>query len=117
MKYSYCLAVILFIAGCQHNASAPTADNQNTFWYEAGYQDAISGLVVKDNSVLEEWFGNPQIDREAYLRGYGAGQADFCRIDNMPAWGKSGKNFPASCDGVADAEQLRVQWQRSMNQP
>lgn len=114
MKCSYVLAVILIIAGCQNNVSTPMTSGEKDFWYEAGYQDAVSGMVVKDNSVLEEWFGNPQVDRESYLRGYGAGQANFCRIDNMRAWGKSGKSFPASCDGVAEAESLKNQWQQSV---
>lgn len=115
MKYSYALAVILFTTGCQHHASAPTDNGEKNFWYDAGYQDAISGMVVKDNSSLEEWFGNPQVDRESYLFGYSAGQLAFCQADNILAWGKAGKNFPASCDGVANAEQLRTLWQQRMN--
>lgn len=115
MKYSYVLAVILAIAGCQSHVSAPITREGKNFWYEAGYQDALSGMVVKDNHVLEEWFGTPQVDRESYLRGYGAGQASFCRTDNVQAWGKAGKNFPASCDGVADADSLKDQWQQSFD--
>ncbi|MBJ7224013.1 MULTISPECIES: DUF2799 domain-containing protein [unclassified Brenneria] len=112
MKYSYFLAVILFTAGCQTDVSAPSSGGEKTFWYDTGYQDAASGMVVKDNSALEEWFGNPQVDRDAYLRGYNAGQADFCHAANMREWGKSGKSFPASCDGTANAEQLRTEWQQ-----
>ncbi|QTF07401.1 DUF2799 domain-containing protein [Brenneria izadpanahii] len=115
MKYSYFLAVILFLTGCQNNASAPTANEEKNFWYDAGYKDAVSGMVVKDDSALAEWFGTPQIDRESYLFGYSAGQSAFCQPGNMLEWGKAGKNFPASCDGVANAEQLRALWQQSIN--
>ncbi|MCG8710917.1 DUF2799 domain-containing protein [Brenneria sp. 4F2] len=115
MKCSYILAVILLITGCQQDTSAPAAHGDNNVWYEVGYQDAISGTVVKDNSSLEEWFGHLPVDREAYLSGYSAGQSAFCRADNILAWGKTDKNFPASCDGVADAEQLRALWQQSVN--
>ncbi|CPR17638.1 DUF2799 domain-containing protein [Brenneria goodwinii] len=115
MKYSYILAVILFITGCQNNASAPTVNAEKNFWYDAGYKDAVSGMVVKDNSTLAEWFGDPQVDRESYLFGYNAGQAAFCQTENMHEWGKAGKNFPASCDGVANAEQLRALWQQGIN--
>ncbi|MEC5345054.1 DUF2799 domain-containing protein [Brenneria populi] len=115
MKYSYALAVILLLTGCRHHLSAPTDGGEKNVWYHAGYQDAISGMVVKDNSALEEWFGDPQVDRESYLFGYGAGQTALCQPDNILAWSKAGKNFPASCDGVANAEQLRTLWQRSIN--
>ncbi|MCV9880491.1 DUF2799 domain-containing protein [Brenneria izbisi] len=113
MKYSYFLAVILFMAGCQSPLPS-LSRGEASFWYDVGYKDAISGRVVKDNDTLQEWFGNPEIDRDAYLRGYSAGQTVFCRPANMTAWGKSGKNFPASCDGVTNAEQLRKQWQQNM---
>nr|UKE84703.1 DUF2799 domain-containing protein [Pectobacterium sp. PL152] len=77
MKYSYVLAVILLMTACQSNVPSLPTKSESGFWYEAGYQDAISGMVVKDNSTLQEWFGNPQIDRETYLRGYQAGQSAF----------------------------------------
>ncbi|WP_282449760.1 DUF2799 domain-containing protein [Brenneria salicis] len=94
MKYSYFLAVILFMAGCQSHPPS-LSRGETSFLYDAGYKDAISGKVVKDNNTLQEWFGNPEIDRDAYLRGYNAGQTVFCHPANMTAWGKSGKNFPA----------------------
>ena len=114
MKYSYVLAVILLMTACQNNIPSLPAKSESGFWYETGYQDAISGMVVKDDSTLQEWFGNPQIDRETYLRGYQAGQSAFCGTDNMEEWGKAGKNFPASCDGVENAETLRTRWQQSL---
>lgn len=114
MKYSYFLAVILFIAGCQSHLPSSVPGGETDFWYDAGYKDAVSGVVVKDNDTLQEWFGNPEVDRDAYLRGYNAGQTAFCHPANMIEWGESGKNFPASCDGVSDAEQLRTQWQQSL---
>ncbi|BES85853.1 DUF2799 domain-containing protein [Pectobacterium araliae] len=112
MKYSYVLAVILLMTACQSNIPSLPAKSESGFWYEAGYQDAISGVVVKDDSTLQEWFGDPQIDRETYLHGYQAGQSAFCRADAMEEWGKAGKNFPASCDGVESAETLRARWQQ-----
>ncbi|MEH2922822.1 uncharacterized protein DUF2799 [Samsonia erythrinae] len=112
MKYSYILAVILLMSACHNTPSQHTA-NDPGFWYEAGYQDAISGMVVKDDSTLQEWFGNPQVERDTYLRGYQAGQSTLCREDNIREWGRAGKHFPASCDAVEEAETLRTQWQQS----
>lgn len=114
MKYSYFLAVIIFITGCQSHLPPQPAKGEISFWYDTGYQDAMSGKVVKDNAPLQEWFGNPEIDRETYLHGYSAGQANLCHSANMKEWGQSGKNFPASCDGVVDAEHLRAQWQQNL---
>ncbi|WP_113628065.1 DUF2799 domain-containing protein [Pectobacterium peruviense] len=114
MKYSYVLAVILSMTACQSNTPSLPAKSESGFWYEAGYQDATSGMVVKDDGTLQEWFGNPQVDRDTYLRGYQAGQLAFCRADNMEEWGKAGKNFPASCDGVEAAETLRTHWQQNL---
>ncbi|MFC3394660.1 DUF2799 domain-containing protein [Brenneria rubrifaciens] len=114
MKYSYFLAVILFMVGCQSNRPSLPPREETVFWYHAGYNDAVSGMVVKDNGTLQEWFGNPEVDRDAYLRGYSVGQTALCHTENMIKWGRAGKNFPASCDGAADAEQLRTQWRQSM---
>lgn len=68
------LAGLLLLAGCQPPPSTSPTKNGHSFWYEAGYSDASSGLIVKDNETLSEWFGNPDVDRHAYLDGYQAGQ-------------------------------------------
>ncbi len=94
MKYSYVLAVVLLMTACQSNVPSLTAKSESGFWYETGYQDAISGMVVKDDSTLQEWFGNPQVDRETYLRGYQADSRLFAVQITWKNGEKLGKTFP-----------------------
>lgn len=117
MKLTLFAALLSLLTGCQQQAPTSTARGETAFWYDVGYQDALSGIVVRDDDVLAEWFGTPQVDRAGYLRGYAAGQSALCHDDQLFEWGKSDRNFPASCDGVANAERLRAQWQRGADLP
>ncbi|MBT9431623.1 DUF2799 domain-containing protein [Candidatus Sodalis endolongispinus] len=92
-----------------------SAASGESAWHQAGYRDAMAGKAVRDNDTLTEWYGTPHVDREDYLSGYTAVQADLCRAATLRAWGEKGRNFPASCDGIANAEQLRQQWQTGMD--
>jgi len=115
MKIPAVCALLLILTGCTlaiNKTPAPPTGQAPSQWYRVGYHDALAGKIVRDNNTLAEWFGNPQIDRNDYLKGYIAGQADVCQPDTVRAWGAQGRNFPAACDGVANAEQLRGQWQR-----
>ncbi|KAA8996201.1 DUF2799 domain-containing protein [Affinibrenneria salicis] len=114
MKYSYLLAVILLLTGCR-NSSTSVPDRQPSFWYRAGFQDASAGLAIKDNETLAEWFGDVSIDRPAYQRGYVAGQQAMCRHDKLQELSLAGKDYPASCNSVENAEQLRRQWQADID--
>ncbi len=114
-KYILICTAGFILAGCStppHLSAEAPAGSQ---WFQAGYQDASTGKIVKDNNTLAEWYGNPQINREEYLQGYSAGQKALCQPAALLAWGKQGKNFPASCDGVDNAERLRDQWQQKVD--
>ncbi|MEI7347757.1 DUF2799 domain-containing protein [Dickeya chrysanthemi] len=113
MKHGIVLIGLLLLTACQSVPSiSPTSSGQN-FWYDAGYKDAANGLIVKDNETLSEWFGSPDVDRHAYLDGYRAGQTAWCHPDNVEAWGRAGKPFPASCDSAGDADGLKKVWQHA----
>ena len=105
------VAVVMVLAGCSHSPLAPSGAEPLSSWYDAGVLDARHGRVVKDNDTLAEWYGNPQVDREDYLRGYLAGQKKFCQPERVRQAGLAGERFPASCDGVPRAVQLRDSWQ------
>ncbi|OIV47929.1 hypothetical protein BK025_00445 [Sodalis sp. TME1] len=106
---------LLLLVGCSGDDLAAGAPSRDSPWHQAGYRDAVAGKAVRDNDTLTEWYGTPQVDREDYLSGYSAGQAELCRSATLRAWGEKGRNFPASCDGIANAEQLRQQWQTGMD--
>lgn len=115
MKYGYVLCVVLLLASCQ-TSQTPQPQKSQSLWYNMGLSDATAGMVVKDDDALVEWSGNPDVDRSHYLQGYRDGQATLCHADRMREWGKSAKDFPASCDGVDNAEQLRQAWQTGIDQ-
>lgn len=105
----------LALVGC--SSSAPPSNAEATSeWRQAGYRDAMAGKAVRDNDTLTEWYGSAQVDREAYLSGYTAGQAVICRPDMVRSLGTQGKDFPASCDGFKDAEPLRHLWLAAVDQ-
>ncbi|AIR70997.1 DUF2799 domain-containing protein [Dickeya fangzhongdai] len=116
MRNGIVLIGLLLLAGCQSIPSVSPTKGESDFWYDAGYKDATSGIVVRDNETLSEWFGNPDVDRHAYLNGYRAGQTEWCHPDNVAVWGRAGKPFPAGCDGVNDAEKLKKVWQHAVDE-
>ncbi|MCA7013117.1 DUF2799 domain-containing protein [Dickeya dadantii] len=111
MRNGIVLIGLLLLSGCQSIPSVSPTKGESSFWYDAGYKDATNGMVVRDNETLSEWSGNPEVDRHTYLTGYRAGQKEWCHPDNVAAWGRAGKSFPAGCDGVNDAEKLKKVWQ------
>ncbi|WP_227983225.1 hypothetical protein [Dickeya poaceiphila] len=66
MRNGIVLMGLLLLTGCQPVSLTTATKNEQNFWYEAGYKDATSGLIVKDNETLSEWFGNLDVDRHAY---------------------------------------------------
>ena len=115
MRYGYVLCIVLMLASCQ-SGSPPPLEQSHSIWYSMGLNDALAGSVVKDNETLVEWSGNPDVDRSQYLQGYRDGQIALCRETRLMEWGNAGKDFPASCDGVKNAEQLRAAWQKGGEQ-
>ncbi len=115
MKIRAFCALLLLLGGCSSSMAPPTTGHASSQWYQVGYHDALAGKIVRDNDTLAEWFGNPQIDRDAYLQGYLAGQEKLCQAATVRALGIKGVNFPASCDGTASAESLKQQWQQGID--
>ncbi|MCW2477074.1 DUF2799 domain-containing protein [Candidatus Symbiopectobacterium sp. NZEC151] len=109
MRFGYVLCLTLLLASCQ-TSQTPSPEKSHSLWYNMGLNDAMAGNVVKDNDALVEWSGDTAVERIPYLRGYQNGQAILCHTDQMKEWGKTGKDFPASCDGVENAEQLKANW-------
>ncbi|MBN6043211.1 DUF2799 domain-containing protein [Citrobacter sp. ku-bf4] len=110
------IAVIFLLSGCQIDpyTHAPTWTSTN--WYDAGIEDAISGVAVKDDETLADSFNDPEVDRAQYLKGYAEGQRKTCQQNFAYARGVTGKTFPASCDTVENASQLREAWQQGADE-
>lgn len=115
MRFGYMLCLALLLVSCQTSQTV-LPEKSRSLWYNMGLSDAMAGTVVKDNDALVEWSGDTAVERSHYLRGYQDGQATLCHPAPLEEWGKIGKDFPASCDGVEDAEQLRKIWQTHIAQ-
>lgn len=112
------LPALLFVllTGCQVDPYTHAPTPGATDWYQAGFEDAMSGAKEKNNETLAANFNDVKVDRAAWLRGYASGQKKLCQPDLLYAWGVAGKIFPAGCDGVKNAAQLRQQWQKGMDE-
>lgn len=110
------ITVLFLLVGCQIDpyTHSPTWTGIN--WYDAGIEDAIAGLAVKDNQTLTDTFNDPEVDRSQYLKGYAEGQRKTCQQDFVFARGMAGKTFPASCDSVENANQLHEAWQKGADE-
>jgi hypothetical protein len=106
----------LFLTGCQINPYTFQPDWTSPSWFDAGKEDAMNGLPVKDNQTLADSFNDTHVDRSEYLRGYADGQKRVCEEGFIHAWGLAGKSFPASCDTVENATKLRASWQKGMDE-
>lgn len=108
--------LLLFLSGCQINPYTFQPHWTSPDWFSAGKEDAMNGLVVKDNQTLADSFNDPDVDRSEYLRGYADGQKKVCEEGFIHAWGLASKSYPASCDSVENAVKLRASWQKGMDE-
>ncbi|EHN8791811.1 DUF2799 domain-containing protein [Enterobacter kobei] len=108
--------LLLFLSGCQINPYTFQPHWTSPDWFSAGKEDAMNGLVVKDNQTLADSFNDPDVDRSEYLRGYADGQKKVCEEGIIHAWGLAGKSYPASCDSVENAVKIRASWQKGMDE-
>ncbi len=58
----------LFLTGCQINPYTFQPDWTSPSWFDAGKEDAMNGLPVKDNQTLADSFNDTHVDRSEYLR-------------------------------------------------
>ena len=97
----------LFLSGCQINPYTFQPDWTSPSWFDAGKEDAMNGLPVKDNQTLADSFNDPQVDRSEYLRGYADGQKKVCeertRAPGTPRGGRTqrGSGNPLGGDPAA----------------
>ncbi|MGC6232959.1 DUF2799 domain-containing protein [Hafnia paralvei] len=112
MMNKYLLISCLVLSSC---TQYPGRIDKGSVWFNAGFDDASSGKIVRDNDALTEWYGNPEVDRAAYLDGYNQGAHRLCQGSVIEQWGAQGKPFPASCDSAVNIAELRLKWQQGLN--
>ncbi len=112
MKFRLIIGLLLLVA-CGTSPPLHLAVQTPSQSYQMGYLDALTGKIVGDNDALAEEYGSVPFDRDDYLKGYVTGQKELCQDVTVRAWALKGLAFPASCDGVPQAEQLKQQWQQA----
>lgn len=75
--------LVLLLSGCQINPYTFQPDWTSPSWFDAGKEDAMNGLPVKDNQALAGIFNDAHVDRSEYLRGYKDGQKKCARKDSF----------------------------------
>ncbi|AKJ42959.1 DUF2799 domain-containing protein [Pragia fontium] len=115
MKDIIALILTLTLTGCSSEGTMPgdlETHAPTSKWFDIGYQEAASGNDIKEDTVLSEWYGEEDINRQAYLQGYAKGQTVLCKSENIIELAKAGKEYPASCNSVSNAEQLKQGWRQ-----
>ncbi|WP_083967898.1 DUF2799 domain-containing protein [Buttiauxella brennerae] len=114
MRY-IALIPILFLSACYVDPYTHAPTPEPTDWYQAGWDDAMSGQPVRSNLVIAYLHNDEKVDREEWLKGYAVGQQRICDPKFLTILGESGKSFPASCESLPDVAQRRAQWEKASN--
>jgi hypothetical protein len=114
MRY-IALIPLLFLSACYVDPYTHAPTPEPTDWYQAGWDDAMSGQPVRSNLVIAYLHNDEKVDREEWLKGYAVGQQRICDPKFLTILGESGKSFPASCESLPDVAQRRAQWEKASN--
>ncbi len=114
MRY-IALIPFLFLSACYVDPYTHAPTPEPTDWYQAGWDDAMSGQPVRSNLVIAYLHNDEKVDREEWLKGYAVGQQRICDPKFLTILGESGKSFPASCESLPDVAQRRAQWEKASN--
>jgi hypothetical protein len=71
----------LMLTACQIDPYTHHPDWTGTDWFTAGKEAAMSGAAVKTNETLADEYNDPDVDRNAWLKGYKEGQQKICKED------------------------------------
>ena len=109
-----CIALIpvLFLSACYVDPYTHAPTPAPTDWYQAGWDDAMSGQPIRSNLVIAHMHNDDKVDRQEWLKGYAEGQQRICNPKFLVIQGQSGKSFPASCETLPDVVELRAQWDK-----
>ncbi|RPH24179.1 DUF2799 domain-containing protein [Buttiauxella warmboldiae] len=111
MRYVALLPLLLLCA-CYVDPYTHAPAAAPTDWYQAGWNDAMSGHPIRSNLVIAHMHNDENVDREEWLKGYAEGQQRICDPQLLLLLGQSGKSFPASCETLPDVSKRRTQWEK-----
>ncbi|WP_282177961.1 DUF2799 domain-containing protein [Vibrio nereis] len=82
-------------------------------WYQIGYQDGLSGHTQRSFNNLASLGSANQAE---YEQGYLVGVEEYCNADFAYQMGLSGQYYEGVCEGTAQAQKFRMEWQRGWNE-
>ena len=115
MRY-IALIPILFLSACYVDPYTHAPTPEPTDWYQAGWDDAMSGQPIRSNLVISHMHNDENVVRQEWLKGYSEGQQRICDPKFLLILGQSGKSFPGSCESLPDVAERRAQWEKGSNE-
>lgn len=112
MRY-LALIPILLLSACYVDPYTHAPTPAPTDWYQAGWDDAMSGQPIRSNPVIAHLHNDENVDREEWLKGYADGQQRICDPKFLAIQGQSGKSFPSSCETLPDVAERRAIWEKA----
>ncbi|MGD8112022.1 DUF2799 domain-containing protein [Vibrio sp. TRT 21S02] len=103
-------SLVLLLSAC---ASSPEQLAKEGDWFQIGYQDAVSGHTERSYKELMDLGAVKQDD---YEQGYSEGLTEYCNPNFAYQIGLSGQYYEGICEGTAQAQKFRMEWQRGWNE-
>lgn len=105
------VCVALSVSGCATSDNDLAAQGD---WQAIGYKDGIKGVTSRTVSNLNDLGSAPIVSD--YEQGYSKGIAEYCNPDFAYQIGLSGQYYEGVCEGMQDAQQFRMEWQRGWDE-
>ena len=104
---------VILLTACYVDPYTHAPTPAPTDWYQAGWDDAMSGQPIRSNLVIAHLHNDENVDREEWLKGYAEGQQRICDPKFLEILGESGKSFPSSCETLPDVAERQAQWEKA----
>ena len=99
-------ALSLFLTAC---SSSDRELAKNGDWYQVGFSDGIKGFHTRSFDDLQKL---GQVNQAEYDQGYIDAIKEYCNPNFAYQIGFSGQYYEGVCEGTADAQKFRMEWQR-----
>lgn len=81
-------------------------------WTSVGYSDGVRGKPHRTAGDFKEYDG---VNVNDYADGYIKGVQEYCNPNHAYQIGLSGSYYEGVCEGTADSQKFRMEWQRGWN--
>ncbi|UUM30123.1 DUF2799 domain-containing protein [Vibrio japonicus] len=109
MKKLMVCALAFFLVACAATTEQLAKEGN---WYQIGYQDGVSGNTQRSHKELSSM---GSVNQAEYEQGYLEGVTEYCNPNFAYQIGLSGQYYEGVCEGTAQAQKFRMEWQRGWN--